>query len=128
MVLDAVLTVAASAERRHDAEVVEELRQGTAGGHRGVVGLEETFAALARRTVETLVVSEGFSAPGALCPSCAWAGPALRLCPVCRATTDEVVDIVGLAVAEALAQDAGVEVCRGTELDRFGRIGALERW
>lgn len=33
-----------------------------------------------------------------------------------------------LAVAEALAQGAEVEVCGGAELERFGRIGALERW
>jgi hypothetical protein len=128
VVLDAVAAVATSAERRHEAEVVEELRQRTAGGHRGMVGLEDTFAALSRRTVATLVVSDGFTSPGAVCATCGWRGAALRLCPVCRTTTDEVTDIVGLAVAEALAQGAEVEVCQGTELDRLGRIGALERW
>jgi len=36
--------------------------------------------------------------------------------------------VVEVAVEQAVAQHATVEFCRGTELDRFGRIGAIERW
>lgn len=124
----AALGVAEAAERRHEAEVVEELRQRTAGGHRAVVGLEPTLAALTQGRVATLVVSEGFTGPGARCPSCGWTGPDIRLCPTCGGTTTEIDDVVELAVGEALAHHADVELCRGTELDRLGRIGALERY
>jgi hypothetical protein len=124
----AALAVAEAAERRHEADVVEHLRQSTAGGHRAVVGLEPTLAALARGRVATLVVSEGFTGPGARCPSCGWIGGDVRLCPTCGTTTVEIDDVVEVAVGQALALHADVELCRRSDLDDFGRIGALERF
>ena len=127
-ILDTVTAVATAAERQHEVELVEELRQRTAADHGGVVGLEPTLAALAERRVETLLVSEGFTAPGARCPSCGWLGPDLRQCPQCGTTNVEIDNIVEFAVTEATAQHASVEFCRGTELDNFGRIGAIARY
>jgi peptide subunit release factor 1 (eRF1) len=127
-VADAVAGIEDAAERRRQAEVVEELRQRTASGRRGVVGLEATLDSLAQRRAGTLVVSDGFSAPGARCPTCSWRGVDVRRCPSCGSTTVEIDDVVELAVDEAAAQGAKVELCRGTDLDRFGRIGAIERY
>jgi peptide chain release factor subunit 1 len=126
---DAIATIARAAERRHEAEVVEQLRQAaTRSERRGVVGLEATLAALADKRVDTLVVSEGFSAPGARCPACGRTGIGLRQCPSCGATAAEFDDIVEDAIGQALAQRATVEFARGTELDRYGRIGVLTRY
>jgi len=126
---DAVTAIARAAERRHEAEVVAQLRQAAARSEgRGVVGLEATLAALADRRVGTLVVSEGFRAPGARCPSCGRIGIAVRQCPSCGTTTAEIDDVVEDALGQALAQGATVEFARGTELDRYGRIGALTRY
>lgn len=122
----AARAVAETAERRHEAEMVEQLRQAAAGGHRAVVGLEPTLAAIARGRIATLVVSEDFTGPGARCPSCGWIGADVRLCPTCGTTTVGIDDVVEVAVGEALAHDADVEICRGSDLDTFGRIGALE--
>lgn len=126
-VADAVLGIGDAAERRHEAEVVEELRQRTASGRRGVVGLAASLDALARGRAVTLVVSDSFRAPGARCPTCGWRGVDVRQCPSCGTTTVEIDDVVELAVDEAAAQGTKVEFCRGTGLDRFGRIGAIER-
>lgn len=126
---DTVTAIARAAERRQDAEVVEQLRQAAARSEgRGVVGLEATLAALADKRVGTLVVSEGFSAPGARCPACGRIGIAVRQCPSCGTTTAKIDDVVEDAVGHALAQGATVEFARGTELDRYGRIGALTRY
>ena len=126
---DAVTAIARAAERRHEAEVVAQLRQAAARSEgRGVVGLEATLAALADSRVGTLVVSEGLSAPGARCPSCGGIGIAVRQCPSCGATTAEIDDVVEDAIGQALAQGATVEFARDTELDRYGRIGALTRY
>jgi hypothetical protein len=126
---DAVAATAEGVERRHEAEVVERLRQAAArSGRRGVVGLEATLAALAEQRVGTLVVSQGFRAPGARCPACAHAGIALRQCPTCGATTVEIDDVVEDAISQALTQGATVRFASGTELDRYGHIGALTRY
>ena len=126
---DAVTAVARAAERRHEAEVVEQLRQAAMrSDSRGVVGIEATLAALADERVGTLVVSEGFTAPGARCPSCGHIGIAIRQCPSCGTTTTEIDDVIDDAVGQALSQGATVEFARGTELDRYGRVGALTRY
>ena len=79
---DAIATIARAAGRRHKTEIVEQLRQAAARSERrGVVGLEATLAALAEERVGALVVSEGFSAPGARCPACGRTGIAVRRCP-----------------------------------------------
>jgi peptide chain release factor subunit 1 len=127
-IADAANAVAEAAERRRQTECVEELRQHAAAERQGVVGLEPTLAALADKRVASLLVSEGFTAPGARCPSCGWLGPAVHVCPTCGTTTAEIEDVVELAIAEALGQSATVEFCRGTELDGFGRIGAVTRY
>jgi hypothetical protein len=126
---DAVAAIAETAERRHEAEVVEQLRQAAARSARsGVVGLEATLAALAEQRVGTLVLSEGFRASGARCPACDRTGIDVRQCPSCGTTTVEIDDVVEDAVSWALTQGATVEFARGTELDRYGHIGALTRY
>lgn len=124
----AARAVAEHAERQRETDLVEEVRQRAAGAHGGVVGLEATLGALADRHVATLLVRDGFSAPGASCPACGHIGPDLRLCPVCGATNVELEDVVEVAIESAVAQDADVEFCRDTELDRFGSIAAIERY
>jgi peptide subunit release factor 1 (eRF1) len=85
--------------------------------------------ALVARRVETLLVSEGFEAPGWRCPSCAWVGTLGRRCPLCATGMDQVTDVVEEAVEEALAQACKVAVCRDNpDLDVMGRIGALLRY
>jgi peptide subunit release factor 1 (eRF1) len=125
---EAVTAVARAAERRHEAEIVEQLRQAAVRADgRGVVGLEATLAALGDKRVGTLVVSEGFHAPGARCPACGRTGIDIRQCPSCGTTTAEIDDVIEDAIGQALAQGSTVEFARGTELDRYGHIGALTR-
>lgn len=119
----------AEATVRHREEVVvEELRAQAAGDHHAAVGLEATLEALGDKRVATLLVSEGFVAPGGRCPSCGHVGPDIRQCAVCGSTNVEIEDVVELAIEEAIAQDAEICFCRETELERFGRIGVLERY
>jgi peptide subunit release factor 1 (eRF1) len=127
-IASAARAVAEQAERDREVALVEAVRQRAAGEHGGVVGLEATLAALAEQRVATLLVRDGFSAPGASCPACGHTGPDLRQCPVCRATNVELDDVVEVAIEQAVAQGADVELCRGTEIDRFGSIAAIERY
>lgn len=121
--------VEAGVERAREAAVVARLRKAVGSGAGGVGGLEAVLEALAARRVDTLVVSEGFEAPGWRCPACAWAGTRGRRCPLCAAEMDLVDDIVEDAVEEALVQTCRVSFCRdNADLDVMGRIGALLRY
>ena len=125
----AAADVEATVERRKEAEAVARLRDAAGAGRRGVPGLAGTLAALGERRVDTLLVSDGYVAPGWRCPRCgvlAAVGPG---CPACASAMDETADVVEDAIQEALTQSCHVEVCEdNADLDVLGRIGALLRY
>ena len=121
--------VEAEVERAREAAVVDRLRQAVGSGSAGVAGLQPVLDALVARRVDTLLVSEGFEAPGWRCRGCAWVGTIGRRCPLCGQDMDQVEDVVEEAVEEALAQACRVFVCRdNADLDVLGRVGALLRY
>jgi len=125
----AALDVEERVARHRQAVVVERLRQAVGSGGAGVAGLAPVLEALVARRVETLVVSEGFEAPGWRCRSCGYVGVLGRRCPVCEAAMDQVDDVVEEAVEEGLSQSCRLEICRDdADLDVLGRIGALLRF
>jgi len=121
--------VEAAVERAREAAVVDRLRQAVGSGSGGVGGLDAVLDALVARRVDTLLVSEGFEAPGWRCGSCAWVGTLGRRCPLCDNEMEQVDDVVEEAVEDALAQACRVAVCRdNADLDVMGRVGALLRY
>ncbi len=125
----AVEDVEAGVERARDVVIVARLRQAVGVGAGGAAGLQAVLEALLARRVDTLIVSEGYEAPGWRCPACAWVGTLGRQCPLCAAGMEAVDDVVEEAVEEALAQACRVAVCRdNADLDVMGRIGALLRY
>ena len=128
-VLEAAQEVESQVERAKEAEVVDRLRAAVAAGRRGVAGLAETVDALSDHRVDTLVVSDGFSAPGWRCNGCDRLAAIGRRCKHCGGEMVEIADLVEDAVEEALAQSCGVEICVGNaDLDVMGRAGALLRY
>ena len=128
-VLAAAQKIEAQVERTREARVVERLREAVAAGRKGVAGLPATVEALAEHRVATLVVSQGFSAPGWRCPGCGAPAAMGPRCKRCGGTMREVEDLVEDAVEESLAQSCQVEICVGNaDLDVMGRAGALLRY
>jgi peptide chain release factor subunit 1 len=125
----AVQEVEADVERSREEQMVARLRAAAGSGNGGVVGLEPTLQALVERRVDTLIVSEGFEAPGWRCPSCRFMATKGRGCPVCGASMELVDDVVEEAVEEALTNKCRVSiVLNSADLDVLGRIGALLRF
>jgi len=121
--------VEAEVERAREQAVVNRLRKAVGAGNAGVAGLGAVLDALVARRVDTLLVSEGFEAPGWRCRNCAWVGTIGRRCPLCGTDMDQVDDVVEEAVEEALTQACRVRVCRdNADLDVLGRVGALLRY
>jgi peptide subunit release factor 1 (eRF1) len=130
---DEVREAAVAAEeevlRRHEAADVERLRAASASGNTGAVGLEDVLAALVERRVDTMLLSDGFEAPGWRCPSCGYLATKGPSCPVCPSRMERADDVVEEAVQEAMNQSCRLEVCReNADLDVLGRIGALLRF
>jgi peptide chain release factor subunit 1 len=128
-VRQAALEVECRLERQREATLVERLRNAVGRGNGGVAGLEFTLRALVERRVDTLVLSEGYEAPGWRCGSCRFLAVIGRGCPVCGASMQLVDDVVEQAVEEALTNKCRVQVVRdNADLDVLGRIGALLRF
>ena len=128
-VLAAAQHVESQVERRRQAQVVDRLRGTVAAGRKGVAGLGDVVDALGDHRVDTLLVSQGYVAPGWRCDGCARLAALGRRCRRCGDEMTEVADLVEDAVEEALAQSCQVEICVGNaDLDVMGRVGALLRY
>jgi peptide subunit release factor 1 (eRF1) len=125
----AALEVEEQIERTKEAALVERLRDAAGAGSGGLIGLDHVLEALVERRVDTLLVSEGFEAPGWRCQSCSFVGRTGPSCPVCGSRMSQVEDVVEEAVSEAVSQSCRVKVCRdNADLDVLGRVGALLRF
>jgi peptide subunit release factor 1 (eRF1) len=128
-VLAAAQVVESEVERRREAHQVERLRAAVGAGRLGVAGLGPVVEALGARRVETLLVSQGYVAPGWRCLGCNVLAVMGRRCKRCGGEMAEVDDLVEETVEEALSQSCHVEICVGSaDLDVLGRIGALLRY
>jgi peptide subunit release factor 1 (eRF1) len=101
-----------------------------AKGREGVVNLDRTLAAVNAGQVQTLIVSEGYRAPGYRCRGCGHlTAQALADCPFCGGTFAEIEDAVELAVRRVMEEGGDVEVVRDSPLlERAGRIGGQLRY
>jgi peptide subunit release factor 1 (eRF1) len=101
---------------------------GAAGGS-GVAGLDAVLRVLGEHRVDTLLVSDGFEAPGWRCPACGSPAAVGPVCATCTGPMERLDDVVEEAIEAALVQSCRVAVCRGNaDLDVLGRIGALLRF
>ena len=116
-------------ERRREEEALGRLRERMSDG-RATSGLADVLAALTEQRVETLLLEQGFSASGALCPQCGWLGGAgVANCPADGTETERRDDIVDVAIDRALNQSASVLVPRrSTEVADLGGVAAILRF
>jgi peptide chain release factor subunit 1 len=130
-ILQAARPVLDELTARRDQELLEKIAEGVGTGGRAAAGLGAVLAAVHERRVDTLVVQEGFTAKGTRCPQCGWLGvSAGGQCPADGTMTDAVDNVVEVAVARALAQDARVRHLPATDagLEQQGSIAALLRF
>jgi len=129
-VLAKALTVGEQTLHAREAELIQTAITAAAKGQEGVVRLDETLHAVHDGRVQTLLVSEGFRAPGYRCRGCAHV-TAQRLphCPFCAGEFEEIADAVELAVRRVMADGGEVEVIHSSpELEQAGRIAGILRY
>ncbi len=91
--------------------------------------IQETLASLHEGSVHSLLIEEGFSEEGAVCPQCAFMALKGGPCPICGKSMTAAPDIADEAVAGAIAQGLEVfNITPGVGLEKLGRIGAMLRY
>lgn len=96
---------------------------------KGSLGLDNTLVAIQEQRVQTLVIAEGFGAPGSVCAHCEYLTlQSTDECPICDGKARQVPDIVEHLVRRAIGMDVEVAFVEDEELSQAGSIGALWRF
>lgn len=127
---DRAMKLGQEAEHRDKDYLVKSIITNTAKGQGGVLNLEDTLKAVHEGRVSTLVIREGYRAPGYVCKGCGYlTGQRLEACPYCGSSFSKIGDAVEMAVRVALQNNAEVEVLTDARsLNEFDKIGALLRY
>jgi peptide subunit release factor 1 (eRF1) len=116
-------------DSRREREALDRLAEGLGTGGRAAAGLDEVLEMLNERRVETLLLEQGLTAPGVVCPNDGWIGSQGTTCPVDGTPLEQRTDILEEAVQLAITQSAEVIPVRYHEdLDGNGSIAALLRF
>jgi peptide subunit release factor 1 (eRF1) len=123
--LDLLREVNAEREDR----LVERLAALYASAGNAVTGLDDVLQAVSDKRVETLIISDGYRAPGYIDPASGFVVANLARSPLNHSELQKVEDVVDAAVAQTVAQGGHVEVITDhPTLEGLGRIGAILRY
>jgi peptide subunit release factor 1 (eRF1) len=92
--------------------------------------LDDTLRCVHEGRVQSLVIREGYRAPGYRCQGCGYiTGEKHENCPFCGNTFEQIPDAVEMAVRQVMQQGGDVEVLHEDQnTERFGHIGAILRY
>jgi peptide chain release factor subunit 1 len=129
-VMERAMQMGGTAEHQREARLVEVMVTGAAKGRGGVIQLEETLNAVHEGRVQTLIIQDGYRAPGARCTGCGFTTTRpVDSCPFCGSPFDKINDAVELAVRSVMQSGGDVEVLHNDAvLASHGNIGALLRY
>lgn len=129
-VMQRAFEVGQQAERVKQVKLVQTIVSNAGKGRGGVIDLEDTLNAVHDGRVHSLVIREGYRAPGYRCQGCGYlTSEKLDTCPFCENEFDEISDAVELAVRRVMRDSGEVEVIRESEeIEDFKKIGALLRY
>lgn len=129
-VWEKAMAVGKDVELKLEAHLAEAIVTSAAKGKGGVVHLEDTLNAIHEGRVQTLLVREGFRAPGLRCSSCGFVSSLpMEACPYCGGKPVDVPDAVELAVRRAMQSGGEVEIVDSSlDVKGFQQIGALLRF
>jgi peptide chain release factor subunit 1 len=123
------LSLLLAANHERETQLVEKMIGLHAAGGAAVVGLDETLQAVSDKRVQTLIISDGFRAPGYAHEESDFVVANLARSPLSEQDLAEVEDVVDAAVALTMTHGGHVEiVAENAELIAAGGIGAILRY
>ena len=124
------LSLLTKANAKREAQLVNDMITVAAKNGNAVTGLAPTLHAAFEGRIQTLVISDGYRAPGYEYGASGYLSPDLVLdTPEAAGEPHEVADVVEAAVARTLNHGGHVEVISENEtLEQAGRIGAILRY
>ena len=129
-IMGRALQVGQEAERHKQTKLIQTIITSEAKGRQGVINLEDTLNAVHDGRVQTLVIRDGYRAPGFRCQGCGYlTTEELSNCPFCNSSFEQISDAVELAVRRVMRDGGEVEVLHNIEEQKdFDQVGALLRY
>jgi peptide chain release factor subunit 1 len=129
-VLERAMQIGHDAERQRENELIKTLIGNAAKGRGGVVKLDDTLRSVHEGRVQSLVIREGYRAPGYRCLGCGFiTAQQHKKCSFCGNTFEKIPDAVEMVVRKVMQQGGEVEVLHDDQnTERFGHIGAILRY
>lgn len=129
-IMERALQVGQAAERQKQTKLIQTIVTSEAKGRQGVINLEDTLNAVHDGRIQTLVIRDGYRAPGFRCQGCGYlTTEELQACPFCDNNFEDIPDAVELAVRRVMRDGGEVEVVHDVEEQKdFDQVGALLRY
>jgi hypothetical protein len=129
-VMERAMQVGRQAELKREKMLVKSIKTSAAKGKGGVIQLEDTLGAVHEGRVQTLLIRDGYRAPGYQCKGCGYVTSQLTsACPFCGKSFSEIPDAVEMAVHQVMKLGGEVEVVHDDVMtEEIGNIGALLRY
>jgi peptide chain release factor subunit 1 len=129
-VLEKTMQIGKEAEFRKEERLLKKLVTGAAKERGGVLDLEATLAAVHDGRVQSLIIREGYRAPGYRCRGCGYiTAQPMATCQFCGSQFDQIPDAVEMAIHSVMKGGGEVEVLQHEhKIDGFVEIGAFLRY
>jgi peptide subunit release factor 1 (eRF1) len=129
-VLSRAMQIGQESEHHREAQLIKTVVTNAAKGRGGVVNLDDTLRAVHDGRVHTLIIRDGYRAPGYRCKGCGYiTAHKIDTCPFCGASFENIPDAVELAVHNVMKLGGEVEVLHDAGMTKeIGNIGALLRY
>jgi hypothetical protein len=124
------LRIAQDTLRRHHYSLLNEALDETRANGRGVTGLRRVLRALELGEIDTVLMSQDYSARAVECTNCQHLDShVVSYCPVCGQATRELEDVCEALVPIVVRNNLGLVLLpRDETLDKVGNIAALLRF
>jgi len=129
-VLERSMQIGREVENQREAAVIQTLITNASKGRGGVMKLDDTLRCVHEGRVQSLVIREGYRAPGYRCTGCGYlTAHEQKKCSFCGKAFEQIPDAVEMAVRKVMQQGGDVEVLHEDQnTERFGHIGAILRY
>lgn len=116
-------------DHEHEMALADAVITAAAKGSNGVIRLDDVLGAVHAGQVQTLLVAEGYRAPGYHCDGCGYVtAQQLDRCPFCGGNIVETADAVDDVISQVLEFGGRVEIIHGHKGLQEAGIGALLRY
>jgi peptide subunit release factor 1 (eRF1) len=110
-VLERAMQIGQASDRGRESQLADTIVTNAAKGRGGVVRLDDTLSAVHEGRVQTLLIREGFHAPGYRCQGCGYlTAQSIAICPFCGNAFVQIPDAVEMAVHNVMQHGGDVEV------------------